>query len=43
MALATAAWHSLFWLVFANAVGVLIAVLLVLPGLNKVLAEVRHE
>jgi cytochrome c oxidase cbb3-type subunit 1 len=37
--LASAAWHSLFWLVLANAVGVLIAVLLVLPGWNKVLGE----
>jgi cytochrome c oxidase cbb3-type subunit 1 len=33
---AYAVWHSLAWLVFANAVGVLIATFLLLPGLNKV-------
>lgn len=38
-ATAEAAWHSLLWLVVANAVGVLIAVLLVLPGLNRLLGE----
>lgn len=37
--LAYAAWHSLFWLVFANAVGVLLAILLLLPGLNMALGE----
>ena len=36
---AHAAWHSLFWLVTANAVGVLIAVLLLFPELNQVLGE----
>jgi cytochrome c oxidase cbb3-type subunit 1 len=36
---AGAAWHSLFWLVFANAVGVLIAILLIFPALNKQLGE----
>jgi len=36
---ARAAWHALFWLVFANAVGVLIAVLLLFPGLNRLLGE----
>jgi cytochrome c oxidase cbb3-type subunit 1 len=35
----SAAWHSLFWLVFANAVGVLIAILLLVPGLNGELGE----
>lgn len=35
----SAAWHSLFWLVFANAVGVLIAILLLIPGLNGELGE----
>jgi cytochrome c oxidase cbb3-type subunit 1 len=35
----SAAWHSLFWLVFANAVGVLIAILLLVPGLNSQLGE----
>jgi cytochrome c oxidase cbb3-type subunit I len=36
---ARAAWHSLFWLVFANAIGVLLAILLLLPGLNRQLGE----
>jgi cytochrome c oxidase cbb3-type subunit 1 len=38
-AVAGAAWHGLFWLVFANAVGVLIAMLLLFPTLNKELGE----
>jgi len=38
-AIASAAWHSLFWLVFANAIGVLIATLLLLPGLSRGLGE----
>ena len=37
--LAGAAWHSLLWLVVANSVGVLIAILLLFPGLNKFLGE----
>jgi cytochrome c oxidase cbb3-type subunit 1 len=37
--IAFAAWHSLAWLVFANAAGVLLALLLLLPGLNRVLGE----
>ncbi len=37
-AVALAAWHSLAWLVFANSVGVLIAVLLLSPRINRVLA-----
>ena len=36
---ATAAWHSLFWLVFANSIGVLIGVLLLFPSLNHWLGE----
>jgi cytochrome c oxidase cbb3-type subunit 1 len=36
---AFAAWHSLAWLVFANAVGVLIALLLLVPALNQILGE----
>src|SRR6476646_2913091 len=36
---ACAAWHSLFWLVFANSIGVLLAGLLLLPGLNHQLGE----
>ena len=38
-AAASAAWHGLFWLVLANAVGVLIAVLLLVPSLNVLLGE----
>ena len=38
-AVAHAALHSLVWLVFANAIGVLLAVLLLLPGLNPWLGE----
>ncbi|MGB6728956.1 MAG: hypothetical protein WBE74_23890 [Terracidiphilus sp.] len=38
-AVANATWHSLFWLVIANAIGVLIAILLVFPALNKQLGE----
>lgn len=37
--LVLAAWHSLFWLVFSNTVGVLLASLLLVPGLNKMLGE----
>jgi cytochrome c oxidase cbb3-type subunit 1 len=36
---ACAAWHALFWLVFANSIGVLLAVLLLAPGLNRQLGE----
>jgi cytochrome c oxidase cbb3-type subunit I len=36
---ANAAWHSLLWLVVGNAIGVMIAVLLLLPGLNVWLGE----
>ena len=36
---ADAAWHSLFWLVFANTIGVLIAILLLIPALNPQLGE----
>lgn len=38
-AVAGAAWHALFWLVFANATGVLIAILLLFPALNGLLRE----
>ncbi len=38
-AIATAVWHSLLWLVIANAVGVLLAALLVFPGINHWFAE----
>lgn len=36
---AQAAWHGLFWLVAANGVGVLLAVLLLVPSLNPALGE----
>jgi cytochrome c oxidase cbb3-type subunit 1 len=36
---AAAAWHSLFWLVLANAIGVLVATLLIAPSLNSALGE----
>jgi cytochrome c oxidase cbb3-type subunit 1 len=36
---AGAAWHGLLWLVIANAIGVLIAILLLVPGLNPLLGE----
>ena len=34
-AFAYAAWHSLAWLVFANAIGVLLAAMLLVPSLNR--------
>jgi len=34
-----AVWHGLFWLVFANTVGVMIAILLLIPRLNSLLGE----
>jgi len=40
--IATAAWHGLFWLVVANAVGVLIAVLLLFPSLSTQLGECTY-
>ncbi len=36
-AVGIAAWHSLAWLVFANAVGVLLALMLLVPSLNTLL------
>jgi cytochrome c oxidase cbb3-type subunit 1 len=38
-AVAGAVWHSLVWLVLGNAMGVMIAILLLLPGLNPWLGE----
>jgi len=38
-AVAGAVWHSLVWLVLANAIGVMIAILLLFPGLNPWLGE----
>jgi cytochrome c oxidase cbb3-type subunit 1 len=35
----SAAAHALFWLVFANAIGLLIAILLIFPALNRLLGE----
>jgi cytochrome c oxidase cbb3-type subunit 1 len=40
--LAFAAWHSLFWLVFANAIGALLAALLLFPRLNGLLGEATY-
>ncbi len=37
--IANAVWHSLLWLVIANAVGVLIAAMLLIPGINNLFAE----
>jgi cytochrome c oxidase cbb3-type subunit 1 len=37
--MAAAAWHSLLWLVVANSVGVLLAAMLLVPGLNTLLGE----
>jgi cytochrome c oxidase cbb3-type subunit 1 len=36
---ASAVWHALFWLVFANAIGVLLSILLLFPALNQLLGE----
>jgi cytochrome c oxidase cbb3-type subunit 1 len=41
-AIASAAWHALFWLTVANAVGVLIGFLLILPALNTLLGELTY-
>jgi len=38
-AVASAAWHSLLWLVVANSIGVLIAILLLIPAWNRALGE----
>lgn len=38
-AVAEAAWHALFWLVVANAIGMLIATLLLFPAGNGILGE----
>src|ERR1019366_2480208 len=35
----SAAWHGLLWLVIANAIGSMIAVLLLIPSLNRLLGE----
>ncbi len=37
-----AAWHGLLWLVVANAVGVLLAILLLAPKLNPLLGELTY-
>ena len=36
---ANAAWHALLWLVLGNAIGVILATLLLFPGLNQWLGE----
>lgn len=38
-AMAAAAWHSLLWLVVANCVGVLLAAMLLVPGINTLLGQ----
>ncbi|MFZ0743218.1 MAG: hypothetical protein WAM85_02375 [Terracidiphilus sp.] len=38
-AIAGAAWHALLWLVVGNAIGVMLATLLLLPDLNRLLGE----
>jgi cytochrome c oxidase cbb3-type subunit 1 len=38
-AIASAAWHSLLWLVVANGIGVMIAILLLIPAVNPQLGE----
>lgn len=40
--IASAAWHSLLWLVVANCVGVLIAAMLLLPDINGLLAPLSY-
>src|SRR5947208_373392 len=37
--MAATAWHSLLWLVLANCVGVLLAAMLLFPGINALLGE----
>lgn len=37
--IAVSAWHALLWLVIGNAIGVLLALLLLVPSLNIVLGE----
>ncbi len=37
--LANAAWHSLFWLVVANSIGVLLAAMLLVPGIDTLLGQ----
>jgi cytochrome c oxidase cbb3-type subunit I len=37
--IATAAWHALLWLVIGNAIGVMLALLLLIPSMNAVLGE----
>jgi len=37
--MATAAWHSLLWLVVANSVGVLLATMLLFPQVNNLLGQ----
>jgi cytochrome c oxidase cbb3-type subunit 1 len=37
--IANAAWHAFLWLVIGNAIGVMLALLLLVPSLNAVLSE----
>ena len=36
---ATAAWHAFLWLAIGNAIGVMLAFLLLVPSLNTLLGE----
>lgn len=40
--IASAAWHALLWLVIGNSIGVMVAILLLLPGLNPILGEFTY-
>jgi cytochrome c oxidase cbb3-type subunit I len=42
VSMASAAWHALAWLVAGNAIGVMIAVLLLVPSLNSLLGELTY-
>ena len=37
--IASAAWHAFLWLVLGNAIGVMLALLLLVPSLNEILGE----
>ncbi len=37
--IATAAWHAFLWLVIGNAIGVMLALLLLVPSFNSILGE----
>ena len=41
--IATTVWHSLLWLVVANCVGVLLAAMLLFPGINNFIAPLTYS